>query len=136
MRKGYRAALCSRGHKRTPDNVYPSDGRCIKCVAIRLIHRKYALSYEAWMKMFDDQKGLCLGCYRHQKDVKETFCVDHDHITGKIRGLLCRQCNLVLGNAADNAGTLRRLADYLDARKYDLSKVRQMVEETGVKGTV
>jgi hypothetical protein len=100
------------------------------------MRRKYDLSYEAWTKMFDAQKGLCLGCYRHQKDVKDTFCVDHDHITGKIRGLLCRQCNLVLGNAADNAETLRRLADYLDARKHDLSDVRVPVEEAEPRGSL
>jgi hypothetical protein len=48
----------------------------------------------------------------------ETFIktphVDHDHITGKIRGLLCHNCNAVLGNAKDNPQILINAAEYLN----------------------
>lgn len=54
------------------------------------------------------QAERCHACGKAQ-----TF-VDHDHKTGLVRGLLCRNCNLSLGYAQDCAERLRRLADYLE----------------------
>jgi hypothetical protein len=39
--------------------------------------------------------------------------IDHDHITGKVRGLLCTQCNIALGMTHDDPGLLTKLAEYL-----------------------
>lgn len=40
--------------------------------------------------------------------------VDHDHQTGRVRGILCHPCNMAAGHADDNPAVLRALADYLD----------------------
>ena len=40
--------------------------------------------------------------------------VDHDHQTGKIRGILCHYCNMAVGLGEDNPAMLRRMADYLE----------------------
>jgi hypothetical protein len=47
--------------------------------------------------MFEDQKGCCGICKRHQSEFKKRLGVDHNHSTGKIRKLLCDRCNLGLG---------------------------------------
>ena len=78
------------------------------------LQRTYNITLEYYNKMFEEQNGLCLGCYQHQSDLKQSLVVDHDHITGKVRGLLCINCNKSLGQVKDNSEILRRLADYLD----------------------
>lgn len=65
------------------------------------------------------QGGSCGGCgctlVRGGKKVKANMlCVDHDHETGKIRGLLCHACNRTLGFVKDRPDVLRALADYLE----------------------
>ena len=69
-----------------------------------------SISLEDYEKMFDEQKGLCLIC---ETSYVKALAVDHDHITGKVRGLLCGQCNLGLGNFKDNETLLSRAVEYL-----------------------
>jgi len=81
------------------------------------LQKDFGLSLEEYNQMFAAQNGLCLGCYKHQSIFKKAFAVDHDHLTGKVRGLLCMKCNSVLGYVADDSTILRRLADYADKHK-------------------
>ncbi|WP_316176274.1 endonuclease VII domain-containing protein [Bradyrhizobium sp. SZCCHNRI1073] len=74
---------------------------------IKLKHR-YGLSFEQYQKMFLDQDGKCaICCDRTAVDV------DHCHQSGKVRGLLCRSCNVGLGHFGDTIDGLRRAISYL-----------------------
>jgi len=56
----------------------------------------------------------CEICQRIQGPGKRSrLHVDHDHLTGQVRGLLCQSCNLALGTLQDSQVRLRRLLDYL-----------------------
>ena len=79
----------------------------------QFMKRAYGITPEEYNKMFTTQSGLCRGCKRPQKDFKKSLSVDHCHLTGKVRGLLCAGCNLALGYVKDNATTLLSLATYL-----------------------
>lgn len=57
--------------------------------------------------------GPCDICGGNQKP-GAALAKDHDHVTGKTRGRLCHNCNLVLGHAKDNPKILRDAADYLE----------------------
>jgi hypothetical protein len=81
------------------------------------LKKNFGISLEDYNRMFQEQQGLCLGCYQHQSSFNKAFAVDHDHVTGKVRGLLCMKCNSILGYAADSSIILRRLADYADKHK-------------------
>jgi len=64
------------------------------------------------------QGGLCAIC-RKAPDGKGNCArlhVDHDHLTGKIRGMLCHRCNRALGFTREDPTVLRAMADYLERR--------------------
>lgn len=59
------------------------------------IAKRFDITLGEYDQMFEGQKGMCGIC--NQSEVGYRLCVDHDHRTGKIRGLLCRSCNVLLG---------------------------------------
>lgn len=67
-------------------------------------------SYE---EILQRQNHSCLICGRHESDNTKGLHIDHDHATGKFRGLLCHQCNLALGLVDDSAAILTRMTRYL-----------------------
>ena len=71
--------------------------------------RKYGLSESEFELMLTGQQGKCLIC----QDEMDRPCVDHNHTTGAVRGLLCPDCNLALGLLRDNAESLKRATRYL-----------------------
>ena len=64
-------------------------------------------------QMFEDQKGLCALCERPQEQFKRRFAIDHNHDTGKARGLLCDRCNTGLGKMNDSINQLEKAIKYL-----------------------
>lgn len=78
-----------------------------------LLKSMYNLSIEDYNQMFEEQEGCCKVCGKYQSEVKKGLCVDHDHITSKVRGLLCQYCNSALGYANDDTEVLHNLIKYL-----------------------
>lgn len=67
-----------------------------------------------WRQLFDKQEGCCAICEKHQANLKQTMNVDHNHKTDRIRGLLCHNCNLLLGFAEENIKILKNAIKYLE----------------------
>ena len=63
--------------------------------------------------MLKKQNYACAICGVKKKNPKGEFHADHDHKTNKPRGVLCRQCNLALGNFKDNVDSLKAAIKYL-----------------------
>lgn len=78
------------------------------------LRRKYGITLEEYESMVEAQNGKCLICHFPPLE-GDRLVVDHDHKTKKIRGLLCRNCNLVLGHASDNTKILLAAIAYLEA---------------------
>lgn len=76
--------------------------------------RNYGIGAIDWALMYNDQNGECAACCEGLKFDRTTH-VDHNHLTGKVRGLLCNGCNTALGMMKENPVALRRLALYLEA---------------------
>lgn len=82
------------------------------------LRTKYGLTLAEYEAMADAQGGVCAICKRPQTAVSKTGAVklmpvDHDHRTGKNRGLLCDPCNIGLGAFEDDIVRLSAAIDYL-----------------------
>ena len=73
---------------------------------------KYGLSPEQYMQLQQEQNNKCKICGKTLPEGKY-LSVDHDKETGEIRGLLCPQCNTLLGMAKDNVDILINAIEYL-----------------------
>jgi hypothetical protein len=84
-------------------------------MAVRKYHLvyKYGITVDEYNKIFEKQKGCCAICGKHQNECKRILGVDHNHITGKVRGLLCTSCNQLLGFAQEDIKILKNSVDYL-----------------------
>ncbi len=71
------------------------------------------LTWEGYLTMLQRQDNKCAICKIPAKGLKKALAVDHDHATGKIRGLLCNSCNQMLGKAKDNLTILQNAIEYL-----------------------
>jgi hypothetical protein len=79
----------------------------------RDLKREYGITPELYEQMYIEQEGNCKICKRNRTEFAKRLAVDHCHKTGKIRGLLCQNCNTLLGNSFDNPETLKRAVEYL-----------------------
>lgn len=84
-----------------------------KKYAKSLKFKKYNITEEKYIEIFNKQQGCCNICGRHQNEMKIALHIDHDHKTKKIRGLLCFKCNSLLGFADDNIIILTSAINYL-----------------------
>lgn len=78
---------------------------------IRLTVREY----EALLEACDGRCEIC-GDATNPKRGSKTLCVDHDHDTGVVRGLLCRRCNSAIGLFGDDPNLIANALFYLEAR--------------------
>lgn len=77
---------------------------------VKSLERFYKMTKEDYEELLKKQKGLCAIC---KTNPGVRLSVDHDHKTGRVRGLLCRKCNLGIGFLKDSVDFLRNAIDYL-----------------------
>ena len=75
--------------------------------------KKYGITMDDYNDMFASQHGECGICSKHQSELDYHLCVDHNHTTGEVRGLLCRDCNKALGMLGDDKESIQKVMDYL-----------------------
>ena len=104
--------------------------RCKECVKIyRAAHlgivkynreknlARYGLSVQDYNRMFNKQKGCCAICGQHQSELRQALCIDHNHKTNQVRGLLCGNCNRGLGCFHESRGIFIKAIQYLGKPK-------------------
>ena len=73
----------------------------------------FNLSIDDYNSILDSQNNCCAICQLYFKEYSRRPAIDHDHSTGKVRGLLCHNCNTALGSFYDNPEYLARAREYL-----------------------
>lgn len=133
---------CKRCHEDKCEDMFPkcarkSNGRQSWCKAcnseygskkrsenwednyFKRLWKVYGLTKEAFSELLSACDGLCQCCgIEMERRVSaskssSTLCVDHDHITGDVRGLLCRNCNMALGCIGHDPNVAKNMANYL-----------------------
>jgi hypothetical protein len=80
----------------------------------------FGINIEQYQKMFDEQNGCCAVCGETETEIHprsgrlRRLAVDHCHKTGKVRGLLCNNCNRAIGLLKDDPTVLRSAINYLE----------------------
>lgn len=92
--------------KRSKDSYY-------KCKGDYLMEN-YGISIEVYNEMRRLQNNKCLICGNTFDNKTVVACVDHNHTTGKVRGILCRTCNIGIGNLKDDISLLAMAIKYLE----------------------
>jgi hypothetical protein len=87
---------------------------CVECYD-RLLQQQYGIDGVEYARLHEKQKGVCAVCAKPSQGRR--LAVDHDHATGRVRGLLCNRCNTTLGLLEDSPELIGRLREYVKAHR-------------------
>lgn len=90
----------------------------------------YGSTLEKYNQIKEEQNNCCAICRIHESKLTRKLCVDHDHATGKIRGLLCGHCNLGLGQVKDDIDILQKMKEYLGEKKSNIISKEEYLKKT------
>ena len=84
----------------------------------RCLMKSFNITIEDYEYLFNKQNGVCAICgnkedRKHRNGKTFSLAVDHNHITGQIRGLLCSRCNMAIGGLGDSVEMLEKALVYL-----------------------
>jgi len=87
---------------------------------IYALKAKFGITKEEYIKLLLKQNYRCAICGIKQNKLSRSLAIDHNHVTNKIRGLLCIECNFLLGKAKENIKILINAISYLkeNEKKY------------------
>ena len=111
-KKGRTQAQCKKCRAVVQTKIYNSESGRDKYLS------KYGITYKDYNTMFTTQNGCCAICGKHQSILTYRLAVDHNHKTGKVRGLLCKNCNTSLGVMEDSTELLSKAIQYLEQRNF------------------
>lgn len=79
------------------------------------LQQSYGITLETYNQILLSQNESCAICNKHKSLQKNHFAVDHNHVTGKVRGLLCDPCNLGIGQLKCDVGieTIQKAIEYI-----------------------
>jgi recombination endonuclease VII len=108
----HKKEVTARRRRDWAENPYWKSEEWARLSRNRRLRSSYGLSIEGYNALLARQGGACAIC---RKQPTQRLCVDHCHVTRKVRRLLCRKCNLGIGYFDDDPRLLQAAAAYLKA---------------------
>jgi hypothetical protein len=110
MKHGYRnqCRICRNKEK----NELRKSDKSKRKTADYWLRSNYNISLVQKEEMFKEQNEKCYTCHYQFKNISEA-CVDHNHITNKVRKLLCDDCNIALGLLKEDLKAVNNLVKYI-----------------------
>lgn len=99
------------------------------------LQREFHITLADYRLIFKSQDGCCGICKRPRSDFKNDFAVDHNHLTGELRGLLCFTCNRALGKFRDNDVLVINAAQYVQNPPAAIALGKRIFTAIGRIGT-
>src|ERR1700731_315226 len=121
-RRAYRKARLKANpekawHKRNPEKAKAYHKLWYKANSHKFreynLRRNFGISESEYQILLKRQNGTCVFCSRTTSAKGRRLAVDHDHITGKVRGLLCGPHNRAIGMLGDTIEGIQKVLDYL-----------------------
>lgn len=119
QRRRIKNARRRASYARDPSTIKASNKRSHR----RRQLRQYGLTEAQFAALFRAQGNACACCGRTTNKGNKSWCVDHDHQTGEVRGILCGLCNTGIGALGDNLEGLKKAVKYL--RRHYHPKTRR-----------
>lgn len=104
-----------------PDRIAAGRGLCLYCYRddpeVKALAREtrrlrmYGLTHESYQALLTAQNNVCAIC--RETPGRKGFVIDHDHVTGAVRGILCTTCNTGIGHLKDSSKLLEKAANYM-----------------------
>lgn len=94
------------------------------------LEKKYGIKEHEYKRLIRQQGGVCFICRRDPRafvtrKYRHNLCVDHDHNTGEIRGLLCKHCNSMISRwLHDDVEKIKRVLKYFTRPNPKVSYIR------------
>jgi hypothetical protein len=97
---------------------YCSDDCTKTAKSLREAFRRYGMGMDEYRLAALRQQGVCAICKQSERTERNRLLtIDHDHVTGQVRGLLCSQCNRAIGLLGDDPATIHAAALYVEKNR-------------------
>ena len=120
-RREYRNGYFRSERGKKAQRKYEKSKRGREVLRKAVLKYRYGITVEKYNEMFENQKGCCSICGRHQSNLERRLFVDHNHQTNEVRELLCDNCNKGLGHLKEDITILRNTIKYLN--KHTKTKI-------------
>lgn len=103
------------------DHIPRYSSSCKECQSLMTRLKYYGITKQEFEELRESHNDCCAICGMSEEDAwnKKTkhygLYIDHCHLSGEIRGLLCHSCNLIIGHAKDNIERLKSATSYLES---------------------
>lgn len=106
---------CSEMYSSPDGRQYYCSDECSRTAkSLREAFRRYGITMQQYRSMWLRQSGACAICKQPERTERNRLLtIDHDHVTGQVRGLLCSQCNRAIGLLQDDPKIIATAAQYV-----------------------